>query len=256
MPVPNYKSKHLQPAFFSPSDFLEYRKEIGKGADGTLPQTVIVCYQKHIRDWINKHYKLVPSGLSHLSILSECNTKIGICAGFGIGGPAVVTCMEAVIAFGVRKIISIGTAGSLQSHLTAGDLIICSKAIRDEGTSYHYLPNSKFANASQSSVTSLKRIFEKETTDFTIGPTWTTDAPYKETMDEIDQYRREGILTVDMETASVYAMAQYRKIPAIAAFVVSDLLTESKWNPQFQATVVLSSLEKLFHLAVSASLQS
>ena len=88
--------------------------------------------------------------------------------------------MEELIAFGVKKFISIGTAGTLQKDITIGSLMVCEKAIRDEGTSHHYLKPSKYAYASKEMTSKIKKSLDKFKQKYFVGTSWTIDAPYRE----------------------------------------------------------------------------
>ena len=107
--------------------------------------------------------------------------------------------LEELIAFGVKRFISIGTAGTLQKDIKVGDLIVCEKAIRDEGTSYHYLKPSKYAYASKEMTKRIKNALDALEQKYFVGTSWTIDAPYRETVVEARQYQKEGVATVEMK---------------------------------------------------------
>ncbi len=81
------------------------------------------------------------------------------------------------------------------------------------------------------------------------GPTWTTDAPYRETVEEITRYRGEGILTVEMEAAALFTVARLSGLAAAAAFCVSDVLHGERWEPHFAAADVKQAMWTLFEAA-------
>ena len=76
--------------------------------------------------------------------MKETNNKVAVFGNFGLGSPMIATRMEELIQFGIKKFISIGEAGALQKDLKIGEIVVCNKAIRDEGVSYHYLKSSKY----------------------------------------------------------------------------------------------------------------
>jgi purine-nucleoside phosphorylase len=84
--------------------------------------------------------------------------------------------------------------------------------------------------------------------DFGRKPTWTIDAPYRETKKEIEKYTKEGIATVDMEASALFALGKVRRVRVAAAFAVSDVLGK-KWNPQFEHINLKRSLDSLFDAA-------
>jgi purine-nucleoside phosphorylase len=85
---------------------------------------------------------------------------------------------------------------------------------------------------------------------FKRGTTWTIDAPYRETAEELRHYRDEGVLTVEMEAAAVFAVAQHRGVQAAAGFVLSDTLTDTDWTPDFGSPEILRGLDILVTAAI------
>ena len=150
MGFPNLKGKHAHDSMISPIELMAYHKRIGKYPKFKPPVGVIICYAKSLMDYIVKNHAVtkVESGFhTDMYLLNKTSGKIAIVGNFGIGSPVAVQLFEVLVAFGVKKFISIGTAGTLQKNLTIGSLMLCEKAIRDEGTSHHYLKPSKYAYA-------------------------------------------------------------------------------------------------------------
>lgn len=112
-----------------------------------------------------------------------------------------------------------------------GDIVVCNKAIRDEGISHHYLKPAKYVSADKTLVKELLTYAEKSKIPVKVGTTWTTDAPFRETAEEVKAYSRQGILTVEMEAATVFSLAKYYGVRAAAVFVISDSLAGLKWKP-------------------------
>ena len=116
-------------------------------------------------------------------------------------------------------------------------LLICLwAAIRDEGTSYHYLEAGKFAFPSKELNQEVIDTMKEMGIDFMVGPSWTIDAPYRETIAEVNKYRQEGVITVEMEAAAIFAVSRYRGAAASALFTISDYLGEEDWKPEFHLT--------------------
>jgi uridine phosphorylase len=87
------------------------------------------------------------------------------------------------------------------------------------------------------------------------GATWTIDAPYRETAEELRHYREEGVLTVEMEAAAVFAVARHRGLQAAAAFVLSDTLTDTDWTPDFGSPEILRGLDVLVAAAIEVLME-
>ncbi|MHA2104992.1 MAG: nucleoside phosphorylase [Candidatus Hodarchaeales archaeon] len=259
MPFPNYQDKYQKKALFNPKDFESIRQNQGKEAPTTFPLKVIFCYYKSLMDHISKHETLEPvTGIADnfhgdFFLLPEYSSDIGIIGSFGIGAPISVIIAETLIALGTKVILTVGSAGSLQPTLNIGDLFICTHALRDEGTSYHYLsPDSKYSYASERLVNHIRKKLIKNNVSFTEGSSWTIDAPYRETIEEIKHYQNEGITTVDMEASALFALGAYRKIDVGALFVISDILSSTDWKPAFHK--LPEFLPNLFNLAVTSLL--
>jgi uridine phosphorylase len=132
--------------------------------------------------------------------------------------------------------------------------MVCEKAIRDEGTSHHYLKHSKYAYASKEMTNKIKRSLEKFKQKYFVGTSWTIDAPYRETVAEAKQYQKEGVATVEMEASALFAVAQYRNVELGAIFTISDSLAELQWKPKFHLKKTKKGLEILYKIAVDVLL--
>jgi uridine phosphorylase len=193
MTFPNFKNKHEQDSMFNPKDFMKYLKKIGKYPSFKVPKRVILCYSKSLMDYIIENHKVTKvEGFGEMYLLGGVDNQIAIIGKFGIGAPGAVTIPEELIAFGVKEFISIGTAGAIQKGLKIGDLIVCDRAIRDEGVSQHYIKNSKYSYSSKLMTENIKKALEKEKVKYVAGTSWTIDAPYRETVEEARQYQNEG----------------------------------------------------------------
>lgn len=209
----------------------EFFKEKGV-TDGKLPDKAILVFSTKLFDILQDHLQLEPTEFPYNGHFREAiNRKEGILVVMTYaGGPLAGIMVEELSTWGVRKFLILGTAGSLSPDIHFNDLVLCTGAIRDEGTSYHYLAPSLYAYPSESLLSGLDSFFTDSGIPVSKGPTWTTDAPYMETVDEIREYRNMGILTVEMEAASVFAVSQVKKLQSAAVFSVSDELHGEKWT--------------------------
>ena len=248
MTFPNFAGKHAHDAFFHPQDYIEYLRRQQFLPDLQMPQSIIFCYQSQLLQRITaqEETERIEAVPNEFYLLKSTKGKVGVYGGFGIGAPAATTFLEEFIALGVRMFVSIGIAGTLQPTVRVGDIIVCNRAIRDEGVSYHYLEAAKYASPSQWLTALLVQALEQAGHIPIQGTTWTIDTPYRETIAEVRQYQQEGVMTVEMEAAALFAVAQYRGVDLAAAFVISDSLAELVWNPQFEVEVVENSLVQLY----------
>jgi purine-nucleoside phosphorylase len=253
---PNFPGKHAHDAFFSPQDFLAYLQREGRFPDFPVPQGVIFCFQHALLRHVRQTYAIEPVDLfaGQFYMVPGESGGIGLSGGFGIGAPAVVTILEELIALGARRFVSVGTAGALAKELRIGDVVICERAVRDEGVSHHYLAPARYATASPALTARLEEAVRAAGLAPVRGTSWTIDTPYRETVAEARHYQAEGVLTVEMEAAALFAVADYRGVDLAAAFVISDSLAELVWDPQFGAGATLSGLVALFDAAREALL--
>ncbi|RMG83400.1 MAG: purine phosphorylase [Bacteroidetes bacterium] len=256
MGFPNLKNKHAKDSMFTPSEFMAYQKKLGKYPKFKPPIGVIFCYDRNLMEFILENHKTtkVEGFYGEMYLLDETNGKVAVIGKFGIGAPVVVTLLEELIAFGIKKFISIGTAGTLQKDIKIGSLVVCEKAIRDEGTSHHYLKSSKYAYASKEMTNKIKKSLDKLKQKYIVGTSWTIDAPYRETVAEARQYQKEGVATVEMEASALFAVAQYRNVELGALFTISDSLAELEWKPKFHLKKTKKGLEILYKVAVDVLL--
>lgn len=148
----------------------------------------------------------------------------------GIGGPLSAGLLEDIIACGCRKFIACGGAGVLAKNIAVGKLIVLTSAVRDEGTSYHYLPPSRVVTAQPVGVKALTDTLEDAGVPYIAGKTWTTDAPYRETAGKVAARRGEGCLAVEMEAASMMAVAAFRGVSYGQVLYGGDDLSGSEWD--------------------------
>jgi len=148
----------------------------------------------------------------------------------GVGAPLAAAMLEEVIALGANKFIACGGAGALRSELSVGKLLIPTAAVRDEGTSYHYLPPSREVAASIKAVSAIRAALDAENCDYEMTKTWTTDALYRETPGKIALRKSEGCSTVEMEAAAMFAVAQFRNVKLAQILYAGDDLAGEKWS--------------------------
>jgi uridine phosphorylase len=171
----------------------------------------------------------------------------------GVGAPLGAGLLEEAIAYGCRKFIVCGGCGVLEKDMAVGHLIVVSSAVRDEGVSYHYLPPGREVLAQPAGVAALEAALARQEVPYVVGKTWTTDAPYRETVTKIAARRAEGCLTVEMEAAGLMAVAEFRGAVLGQVLYAGDDLSGTEWDQRGWHT--RSDIrENLFWLAADACL--
>ena len=237
-------------AFIEPSKIIRARD---------LPENCVICFFKGVLDKVveEHHAQVVVQNRwedgPHL--IYEISYRDQRLAFFhpGVGAPIATGLLEEAIAFGCRKFIACGGCGVLEKDIAVGHLMVVAGAVRDEGVSYHYLPPGREVIADESGVNALVNTLNERGLPYLVGKTWTTDAPYRETVKKIESRRAEGCLTVEMESASLIAVAQFRKVTFGQVLYGGDDLSGVEWdNRQWQSRSEVR--ENLFWLCADACL--
>lgn len=227
---PHYPGKHQQVPVCTATQYRRYAARRSLRPMPRCPPNVLLVFGRRWRSYLSRRYGppvLREYGLYRLA------PGVGVSVVGGPGAPNAVLYVEELAAMGARRFVVIGMAGSLQPSAQVGSFVVCTRALRDEGTSFHYLGPAAFARPTAKLVRDLKATLDRHRIPYTSGPTWTTDAPYRETVAEVRRYRREGIVTVEMEASAVFSVARALGREAAALFVVSDLVRERGWEPRF-----------------------
>lgn len=128
-----------------------------------------------------------------------------------VGAPAAVQILDWLISYGVREVVSAGSCGSLVDY-AENVFLVPYKALRDEGTSYHYLPPSRYVDVSERSRRAILQTLQVHNLPYHEVKTWTTDGFFRETKGKVASRKQEGCAVVEMECSALAACAQMREI--------------------------------------------
>jgi len=224
-----------------------------------VPQHVVICFFREVLEKVAAEHnakELIKNawedGPHPMYEIEHRGRRLGFFHP-GVGAPIAVCLLEEAIAFGSRKFIACGGAGVLDKGIAVGELIVVSSAVRDEGLSYHYMLPSREVTADPLAVEALTKTLATRGVPHRLGKTWTTDAPYRETPDVIAKRKAEGCLTVEMESASLMAVAHYRKVTFGQVIYGGDDVSGAEWdNRGWQSRTEIR--ESLFWLSADACL--
>ena len=149
-----------------------------------------------------------------LYLFEEAGLTIGV-VGCAVGASFAVLVAEELFASGCRLLLSVTSSGQLSPVQAPPYFILIDRALRDEGTSYHYLPPATYSAAPEALIGALQGAFDDLGVPVLRGATWTTDAPFRETDDAIRTMAGRGLLAVEMEAAALYAFARARGRPVV-----------------------------------------
>ena len=240
----------------SPEAFIEPSKII-RARD--LPEHCVICFFREVIDKLIAEHSAKTvvenrweDGPHHIHEISYEDRRLAFFHP-GVGAPIAAGLLEEAIAFGCRKFIACGGCGVLEKDIAVGHIVVVAAAVRDEGVSYHYLPAGREVIANPLAVNALAGTLNRRGIPYRIGKTWTTDAPYRETANKIAKRREEGCLTVEMESAALMAVAQFRGVIFGQALYGGDDLSGIEWdNRGWQSRSDIR--ENLFWLSADACL--
>ncbi len=225
-----------------------------------VPEHCVICFFKEVLDKIAAERSAKVLATHNWEDGTHCLYEIehhGRRLAFihpGVGGPLGAGILEDAFAHGCRKFIVCGGCGVLEKGLAVGHLILVSSAVRDEGVSYHYLAPGREVRANPAALAALEATVKEQGLPYLMGKTWTTDAPYRETAAKVALRRGEGCLTVEMEAASLMAVAQFRNATLGQILYGGDDLSGEVWSDRGWVSRP-EIRENLFWLAADACLR-
>ncbi len=167
-----------------------------------------------------------------------------------LGAPACVGSFEDVIPMGAKRIILLGNCGVLDKNIQDCGIIIPTRAIRDEGTSYHYMPAADYIDVNRKYIDLFQSVLDRFGYPYVMGTTWTTDAFYRETRKKVADRKKMGAICVEMECAAMQAMCDFRNVDFFQFLYAGDNLDHSIWDPRsLSGHVRLEDKEKIALLA-------
>jgi len=169
----------------------------------------------------------------------------------GVGAPLAAGFLEEIISMGVSNFIVCGGCGVLDASMLDGKVFVVSSAIRDEGTSYHYLPPAREVAASSQAVLALQTTLQRKGLEYHLVKSWTTDAIFRETIGRRSARVAEGCSIVEMEAAALFAVACFRGVTLGQLLYAGDLVVPEGWDMR-QWNQRRSERETLFWLSVEA----
>ncbi|VEU81247.1 nucleoside phosphorylase [Haploplasma axanthum] len=165
-----------------------------------------------------------------------------------IGAPITVGILEEIVyTFDIKNVVLYGACGVLDKAITSGKIVIPTKAYRDEGTSYHYMPASDFVDIYEHDK--ISNIFAAAGISYVKGYTWTTDAFYRETMEIFLERKKQGCIVVEMEISAVAAFAKLRGVNFYPFVYAADNLDSSNWDKRILGSLDIDSRVNYFLVA-------
>jgi uridine phosphorylase len=244
----------------SPTAFIEPSRVLAPLA--AMPAAAVLCFFHEVVHAVGAHpetervYTLTSEiGPNPVYAVPQPNAPGGRVAVVqpGVGAPLAAGFMDELIALGVRCVIAVGGAGALVPALTLGHAIVPTVALRDDGTSYHYVAPSRTIAPHPAAVNALRETLRVHGVPAIEGAVWTTDGLYRETPARIAACRAEGAICVEMEMAALCAVGQFRGVPFGQLLYGGDTLAGDTWDSRHWVSASASTRERLFWLAAEAA---
>jgi uridine phosphorylase len=210
---------YAQPSAFTPENLLREARRQRRIADSSIPGICVLDPDGDIvRSLLARGEARLESGWAcyHTQLYSfnRGGIDFGI-VGCAVGASFAVLIAEEMFASGCKLLISITSSGQIVPIRPPPYFIIIERALRDEGTSYHYMAASDYSHADAGLISGLDGAFPGFPVPVLTGATWTTDAPFRETQPAIDAMVKRNLMAVEMEAAALYAFAQVRQKPVL-----------------------------------------
>jgi uridine phosphorylase len=219
---------HGAPSVFRVENMLREARRQKELAWGHVPEVCVIDPDGDIVDHVRQRFAATrcPQWACYHTRMWEWTAggiRCGI-VGRVVGGSFSVLVAEQLFASGCRLLVNVASAGQITDAGLPPYYILVERAMRDEGTSYHYLPPSTYAAADPTLIAFARDALARAGHAPHVGATWTTDAPFRETAATIALRRAAGILAVEMEAAALYAFAAACRRPVICLAHVSNQL--------------------------------
>lgn len=253
--TPILGDKHYEmPSAFAPENLLrEARRQ--KRIEGTRVPAVCVLdpdgdlvrqLERNGRTRLDRGW---PCYHTDLHRVRDGELELGI-VGRAVGAPFAVLVAEQLFVSGCELLISMTSAGQLVELARPPYFVLIDKALRDEGTSYHYLPPAEFSVVNTELLDAMSGAFAGLHTPVKQGGTWTTDAPFRETDKAIVAMKAKGLLAVEMEAAALYAFAEaQRKAVLYFAHVTNQM---ARFEGDFEKGEADGTVDSLAVIAAAA----
>ena len=216
------------PSVFAPAALLrEARRQKGLAAADVPPACILDpdgdILRRLKKTGLASRFDAWPCYHTELHTFPLAGEAVGI-IGCVVGAPFAVLVAEELFACGCRFVVSLTSAGQIVAAGPPPYFVVIDRALRDEGTSYHYAAPSEFADADPHLVAMAMNGLKREGLRAVVGPSWTTDAPFRETADAIERARVRGILAVEMEAAALYTFARARSAAVLCLAHVTNTM--------------------------------
>ncbi len=241
------RKDYATPSIFTPENLLrEARRQKGL-PDGSVPALCVLDPDGDLVEYLRETRQARPDphwACYHTTLFTweQNGIEIGI-VGRAVGASFAVLVAEELFASGCQLLISITSAGQLLEVAPSPYVVLIERALRDEGTSYHYLPPSDYSTLNPTLGERILAGWDQASQPLYIGASWTTDAPFRETKAMTAWGCEQGLLAIEMETAALYALAEAKEYPIVCFAHITNQMAQQEGD--FEKGVANGSLTAL-----------
>ncbi len=219
-----------QPSVFTAENLLrEARRQKGL-AQGRVPALCVLDPDGDLLDYLREHnhtqiHSTWACYHTRLYTVVWDGWEFGL-IGRVVGASFAVLIAEELFASGCQLLVSITSAGQLLEVDHPPYVVLIEHALRDEGTSYHYLPPTAYSSLSPALRAMILQHWDQTRLRLHAGSSWTTDAPFRETEAMLAWGREQGLLAIEMEAAALYALAEAKQYPILCFAYVTNQMAQ------------------------------
>jgi uridine phosphorylase len=229
--LPLLSEKHYEArSVFDVANLMREARRQKRLPNGPVPPVCVLDPDGDLVDYLRARAQARPHPAwacyhTTLDVFALDGVEVGI-IGRAVGAPFAVLIAEELFVSGCELLVSVTSAGQITSLAKPPYVVLIARALRDEGTSYHYLPPAPYSQLAPTLHEQLWTAWNQGRIPLSVGASWTTDAPFRETEAMIARCRAAGIATVEMEAAALYALATAKGYPIVCfAHVTNTMAT-------------------------------
>ena len=231
IPVGLVRTDHAERSVFQPESLLREARRQRRRDEQPIPDVCLLDPDGDVVRWLQqtgRGRRLETWACYHTELRETeiAGIPVGV-IGNAVGAPFAALVAEELFASGCGLVVSVTSAGQLDSAMTLPSTILVDRALRGEGTSYGYLPPARYAVGDDHLLEAVAKELRCANIEVIRGGTWTTDVPFRETRSALDAAAAEGLKAVEMEVAGLYAFAQARRKPVVCCALVTNQMAQS-----------------------------
>ena len=265
---PILAEKHYDvPSVFDVANLMREARRQKQLPAGDVPRICVLDPDGDLVDYLRaqgraERYRAWACYHTELDTFEHEGMTFGI-VGRAVGAPFAVLVAEELFVSGCELLVSVTSAGQITPLANPPYFVLIERALRDEGTSYHYLPPSRYSELDPVLAARLRDHWDHTRLPLHTGASWTTDAPFRETEAMIAACRDENILAVEMEAAALYALATAKHYRIVCFAHVTNTMAQDgddfekgpDWGSERMLTV-LAETARCTHAARKAASES